>query len=176
MAEFLRFTLDVSPLDSTSYGLDGDFAFTEEGVGTSTSALTATATAIRQVFAIAETSANLSAEATATIINPETATAVFGELTATASSIISIIGIANSEFGGLIATANILPPPTQSTDSLTGSVQFIQPNVFVPQKEVQKPVNVVTANALSFNVFNAGATSVIEFSILEEDNELLLLM
>jgi hypothetical protein len=117
MAQFLRFQLDLSPLDSTSYGLDGDFAFTEEGVATASSSLTAT------------------------------------------------------------ANANVLPPsPTQSTDSLTGSVQFIQPNVFVPQKEVQKPVNVVTANALSFNVFNANATSVIEFSILEEDNELLLLM
>lgn len=119
MAQFLRFQLDLSPLDSTSYGLDGNFAFTEEGVATASSELTAT------------------------------------------------------------ANANVLPPsppPTQSTDSLTGSVQFVQPNNFIPKKEVQKPVNVVTANALSFNVFNANATSVIEFSILEEDNELLLLM
>jgi hypothetical protein len=176
MAQFLRFQLDVSPLDSTSYGLDGDFAFTEEGVGTSTSALTATATATRTTFTTANASASLTAQATATIINPDSANAILGELIATASSIISIIGIANSEFGGLIATANILPPPTQSTDSLTGSVQFVQPNNFIPKKEVQKLVNVVTANALSFNVFNANATSVIEFSILEEDNELLLLM
>jgi hypothetical protein len=117
MAQFLRFQLDLSPLDSTSYGLDGDFAFTEEGVATASSALTAT------------------------------------------------------------ANANVLPPsPASSTDSLTGSVQFVQPNNFILKKEVQKPVNVVTANALSFNVFNANATSVIEFSILEEDNELLLLM
>jgi len=117
MAQFLRFQLDVSLLDSLSNGLDGNFAFIEEGVATASSALTAT------------------------------------------------------------ANANVVPPsPTQSTDSLTGSVQFVQPNNFIPKKEVQKPVNFVTANALSFNVFHANAISVIEFSILEEDNELLLLM
>lgn len=176
MAEFLRFTLDVSPLDSPNYGLDGNFAFTEEGAGTSNSALTATATATRQTFATAEALATFAAEATATIINPDSATALLGGLSASASSVTTITGTATSEFGGLTASANVLPPPAPSTDALTGSVQFIQPNIFVPQQEVQKPVNVVTANALSFNVFNAEITSVIEFSILEEDNELLLLM
>ena len=176
MAEFLRFTLDVSPLDSTNYGLDGDFVFTEEGVGTSTSALTATASATRQTFATAEASASLIATATATIINPDSATALLGGLTATASSIISITASGSSDFGGLTASANILPPPAPSTDALTGSVQFVQPNKLIPQQEVEKPVNAVTASALSFNVFNAASTSVIEFSILEEDNELLLLM
>jgi len=176
MAEFLRFQLDVSPLDSTSYGLDGDFAFTEEGAGISNSALTATATATRQTFATAEALATFAAEATATIINPDSATALLGGLSASASSVTSITGTATSEFGGLTASANVLPPPAASTDALTGSVQFIQPSKFVQQQEVQKPVNVVTANALSFNVFNAETTSVIEFSILEEDNELLLLM
>lgn len=176
MAEFLRFTLDVSPLDSTSYGLDGDFAFTEEGVGTSTSALTATASAIRQTFATAQASASLTATATATIINPDSATAILGGLTASASSITSITASADAPLGGLSASANVLPPPAPSTDALTGSVQFVQPNKLIPQQEVEKPVNVVTASALSFNVFNSASTSIIEFSILEEDNELLLLM
>ena len=177
MAQFLRFTLDVSPLDSTSYGLDGNFAFTEEGVGTARSALTATATATRTTFATANASANLTAQATATIINPDSANAILGGLTASAAATRTTFGTATSDFGALLASANVLPPPTPSSDALTGSVQFIQPNNFVPQEEeVQKPVNVVTANALSFNVFNADATSVIEFSILEEDNELLLLM
>lgn len=176
MAEFLRFTLDVSPLDSTSYGLDGDFAFTEEGVGTSTSALTATASAIRQTFATAQASASLTATATATIINPDSATAILGGLAASASSITSITASADAPLGGLSASANVLPPPAPSTDALTGSVQFVQPNKLIPQQEVEKPVNVVTASALSFNVFNSASTSIIEFSILEEDNELLLLM
>jgi hypothetical protein len=173
MAEFLRFQLDVSPLDSTSYGLDGDFAFTEEGTGIASSALTATATATRTTFATADASASLTAQATATIINPDSATALFGGLTATAAATRTVLATATSDLGGLLANANVIPP---STDALTGSVQFIQPNIFVPKEEVQKPVNVVTGNALSFNVFNASATSMIEFSILEEDNELLLLM
>lgn len=176
MAEFLRFKLDVSPLDSTSYGLDGNFAFTEEGIGSSRSSLTATANATRQTFATAQSSASLTATATATIINPDSATALLGRLTATASSITSITASGSSNFGGLTASANVLPPPAPSTDALTGSVQFIQPNRLIPQQEVEKPVNVVTASALSFNVFSSASTSVIEFSILEEDNELLLLM
>jgi hypothetical protein len=176
MAEFLRFQLDVSPLDSTSYGLDGDFAFTEEGAGTASFVLTATATATRTTFATADASASLTAQATATIINPDSATALFGGLTATAAATRTVLATATSDLGGLLANANVLPPPAPSTDALTGSVQFIQPNIFVPKEEVQKPVNVVTGNALSFNVFNASATSMIEFSILEEDNELLLLM
>lgn len=176
MAEFLRFTLDVSPLDSTSYGLDGDFAFTEEGIGTSTSALTATASAIRETFATAEASASLTATATATIINPDSATAVLGGLSATATSITSIIASADAALGGLTASANVLPPPAPNTDVQTGFVQFVQPNKIVQEQEIEKPVNVVTASALSFNVFNSASTSVIEFSILEEDNELLLLM
>ena len=176
MAQFLRFTLDVSPLDSTSYGLDGNFAFTEEGVGSSSSRLTATASATRQTFATAQSSASLTATATATIINPDSATAALGGLSVAATSIISISASANATLGGLTASANVLPPPAPSTDALTGSVQFIQPNKLIPQKEVEKPVNVVTASALSFNVFNSTSTSIIEFSILEEDNELLLLM
>lgn len=176
MAQFLRFQLDVSPLDSTSYGLDGNFAFTEEGVGTANSALTATATATRTTFATATASANLTATATATIINPDSATALLGELIASANSITSIFASATAELGGLSASANVLPPPATSTDGLTGAVQFIQPNKFVPSKEEQQTINVVTASALSFNVFNAKSESIIEFSILEEDNELLLLM
>lgn len=176
MAEFLRFTLDVSPLDSTSYGLDGNFAFTEEGTGISVSALSATANATRETFATADASASLTATATATIINPDSGTALLGGLSASASSITSITASADAILGGLTASANVLPPPTPSTDGLTGSVQFIQPNKLIPKVEIQKPVNVVQSSALSFNVFNSASTSVIEFSILEEDNELLLLM
>ena len=175
MAQFLRFTLDVSPLDSTSYGLDGNFAFTEEGVGTSVSRLTATASATRQTFATANATANLTATATATIINPDSATAIFGGLSASGSSITTINASADAILGGLTASANVLPPPVPSTDALTGSVQFIQPNKFVPQ-ESSKSANIVTASGLSFNVFNAASESMIEFSILEEDNELLLLI
>ena len=101
---FLRFTLDVSPLDDEGYGLDGPgFAFTSDGVGVSTlGALTSAASSIT----IHEVSASAPLDgatgtATSLVTNPVSANAPLGGSYSNATAIVSVIATGGVSLGGL---------------------------------------------------------------------------
>jgi len=91
---FLRFTLDVSPLNDTGYGLDGEgFAFTSDGVGVSSlGALTSAASSVVIHNAVLDAPLNgATATATSLVTNPVGANAPLGGSYSNANAIVSVI-------------------------------------------------------------------------------------
>lgn len=176
---FLRFALDVSPLDDEGYGLDGEgFAFTSNGVGSAPlGGLQSTATGLPEPIVGAN--------------------APLGGSSSTANAIVSVIASSGSQLGGLTAqmTANGTVTVSASADlggltasvgreetpagSFGGGLAFVQPNFVQPQ--VVQEVALVPNHIISFADARLGrafasATSQIDFSITEDDAEILLLV
>lgn len=121
---------------------------------------------------------SLSASATAEVENLVVASALLGEVTATAAAVRTTFATATSSFGALVAEANTIPtPPTPELGSgQIGSPNYVQPNfpqVEIPQVE---PILATAMAQANFKGIKANAISRIEFSILEDDNEVLLLI
>jgi hypothetical protein len=201
---FLRFTLDVSPLDDEGYGLDGPgFAFTSDGVGVSTlGALTSAASSIT----IHEVSASAPLDgatgtATSLVTNPVSANAPLGGSYSNATAIVSVIATGGVSLGGLTASAtaadNIQATAQAALGGLNAQIvtvsqteggsfgnplmQFVQPNLELPKIEIPviepllPKVHYGFADALLGRAY-ASALSQIDFSIVEDDAEILAML
>lgn len=200
---FLRFTLDVSPLDSDGYGLDGEgFAFTSDGVATATlNALSAQVVAIDSHEVSASAPLNgATGTATSLVTNPVTANAPLGGSSSTANAIVSVIATGASVLGGLTATfraadtiqvtaqanlggldAQIVTVSQVEGGSFGAGIAYIQPNFVLPQVEptilepILPKIHFGFADALLGRAY-ASALSQIDFSIVEDDAEILAMM
>ena len=104
-----------------------------------------------------------------------TANATLGSLSATATARIDNIVSATATLGGLSAQANIPQAETAVVASF-GMPSFVQPNFTVPTPE-PKISNVILAGAsASLGVVRIQAISQIDFSVLNDDAEVLLLI
>lgn len=201
---FLRFTLDVSPLDSDGYGLDGSgFAFTSDGVGTAIlGALTSTASSItiQEVSASAPLN-GATGTATSLVTNPAGANAPLGGSYSNATAIVSVIATGDVSLGGLTANATAADNITATAQAALGGLnaqivtvskteggsfgnplmQFVQPNLQMPSIEIPviepllPKVHYGFADALLGRAY-ASALSQIDFSIVEDDAEILAML
>jgi hypothetical protein len=104
-----------------------------------------------------------------------TANATLGSLSATATARIDNIVSASAPLGGLLAQATIPQPETSVVGSF-GMPNFVQPN-FVALTPEPKIANVILAGAsASLGVVTIQAVSQIDFSVLNDDAEVLLLI
>ena len=104
-----------------------------------------------------------------------TANATLGSLSATATARIDNIVSATATLGGLSAQAIISQPETSVVASF-GMPNFVQPNFVAPTPE-PKIANVIVAGAsASLGVVRIQAVSQIDFSVLNDDAEVLLLI
>ena len=199
---FLRFTLDVSPLDSDGYGLDGSgFAFTSDGVGTAIlGALTSSASSItiQEVSASAPLN-GATGTATSLVTNPVGASAPLGGSYSNATAIVSVIATGEVSLGSLTANAtaadNITATATANLGGLSAQIvtvskteggsfgnplmQFVQPNLQTIEIPVIEPllpkVHYGFADALLGRAY-ASSLSQIDFSIVEDDAEILAML
>ena len=179
---FLRFALDVSPLDDTGYGLDGEgFAFTSNGVGSAPlGGLQSTATSLPTAIVGAN--------------------APLGGSYSSANAIVSVIATGGSQLGGLtgqmIANGTVTVSANANLGGLTAAVgreeipagsfgaglAFVQPN-FEPnyvqnlvQETAPVPNQIISFASARLGRAFASATSQIDFSITEDDAEILILV
>lgn len=124
----------------------------------------------------------LTATATAEVENLVSASAPLGGLTVTAASVVTTFATASSSFGSLVAEANTIPtpptPPTPEggTSAGAGMPNFVQPS-FPSVQEVEKVIATATAVAMAkIPALKANAIARIDFSILADDEEVLLLI
>ena len=104
-----------------------------------------------------------------------TANATLGSLSATATARIDNIVSATATLGGLSAQAIISQTETAVVGSF-GMPNFVQPNFVAPTPE-PKIANVIVAGAsASLGVVRIQAVSQIDFSVLNDDAEVLLLI
>lgn len=200
---FLRFTLDVSPLDNSGYGLDGEgFAFTSNGVGTATlNGLSAQVVAIDSHEVSASAPLNgATGTATSLVTASVSANAPLGGSSSTANAIVSVIATGASSLGGLNATlraadtirvtaqaalgglnAQIITVAQTEGGSFGPGIAYVQPNFFLPQVEpsilepILPKVHFGFADALLGRAY-ASALSQIDFSIVEDDAEILAML
>lgn len=178
---FLRFTLDTATLDG-GYGLDGEgFAFTSDGVGSSSlGGLTSTATSLPEPIVGAN--------------------APLGGSYSTANAIVSVIASGGSQLGGLTGQMTANGTVTVSANANLGELvamvgreetpagsfgsglAFVQPN-FEPnyvqnfvQETTPVPNHIVSFGDARLGKAYASAISQIDFSIVEDDAEVLLLV
>jgi hypothetical protein len=124
---------------------------------------------------------SLSASANSEVENLVVASALLGEVTATAAAVRQTFATATSSFGALVAEANTIPvPPTPPTPefsiSQSGSPAFVQP-FFPPVEQIKVEPIIATAMAqATLPSFTANAVARIDFSIIDDDNEVLLLL
>lgn len=177
---FLRFALDVSPLDDTGYGLDGEgFAFTSNGVGQSSlGGLQSTATSLPEPIVSANAplgSGHSTANAIVSVIasGGSQLGSLTGQMTANGTVTVS----AQANLGSLSASVGREEIPA---GSFGGGLAFVQPNFvqtepnFV-QNIVQVPSRITGFASSRLGRVRASATSQIDFSIIEDDAEILLL-
>ena len=103
-----------------------------------------------------------------------TASALLGGMTASALDVVTNTVTATANLGSMVATATI--PSNKNSGSIGPA--FIHPNVYVPElvkTEIVINTNygVAYTNLLSMK---ANATSRIDFSIMDDDSEVLLLI
>ena len=102
-----------------------------------------------------------------------TASASLGSVTGTATAEIDNIVAANAPLGALIAQATI-PQPTVQTAGSFGVPNYIQPNIITP--EIKQPKKIKGQAKTRLGAMKIQATSRIDFSVLNDDAELLLLI
>jgi len=124
----------------------------------------------------------ITASATAEVENLVSASAPLGGLTVTAAAVVTTFATASSSFGAMVAEANTTPiPPTPPTPEVgasagVGMPNFVQPN-FPTTQEVEKVIATATAVAMAkIPALKANALARIDFSILADDDEVLLLI
>jgi hypothetical protein len=104
-----------------------------------------------------------------------TASASLGSVTATATAEIDNIVAANAPLGALIAQATI-PQPTVQTAGSFGVPNYIQPNIITPEIQIKQPKKIKGQAKTRLGVMKIQATSRIDFSVLNDDAELLLVI
>jgi hypothetical protein len=104
-----------------------------------------------------------------------TANATLGSISATASVEIDNIVSASAPLGGLLAQATIPQPETAVVGSF-GMPNFVQPNFIAPTPEPKIPSVILAGASASFGVVRINAISQIDFSVLNDDAEVLLLI
>jgi hypothetical protein len=102
-----------------------------------------------------------------------TASASLGSVTATATAEIDNIVAANAPLGALIAQTTI-PQPTVQTAGSFGIPNYIQPNIITP--EIKQPKKIKGQAKTRLGAMKIQATSRIDFSVLNDDAELLLVI
>ena len=183
------FILDSSQLDGANV-LDGP-QFITVATGTATlGGLVASASADVQatVFAIASTElGGLTSTATATVVLSATASANLGGLVASAITAVAQDAVATANLGGLVATATAsdapAPPEPEPTPTPSGGRQYAAPRrkkietlpVSVEIPVIQPKRRYAVASA-TLGGASCTATSLITFSILDDDAEVLLLV
>jgi len=96
-------------------------------------------------------------------------------LNATATSTVTDVVGALAELGSLVATANV-PTSAAGLSGNGGKFNFVQPN-FVRVVEPEIKINIVSSKAISSLLgIKSTAISQIDFSIMEDDAEVLLLI
>ena len=197
---FLRFALDGSPLDDTGFGLgeSQDFVLDSSELDSVTYGLAPNAYAFESNGVASAPLGSLASTATSLPTAFVEANAPLGGSYSTANAIVSVSGAGSSQLGGLIAQAitngtvtvsananlgemlaHIQAIPTTEGGSFGPGLAFVQPN-FVPQEDfvpevVQVPSHIISFASSRFGRVRASATSQIDFSILEDDAEVLLL-
>ena len=105
-----------------------------------------------------------------------TASANLGSLTATALDVVTNTVTATANLGGMLATVVI---GSSNVTSNSGGPAYIHPTVYVPEV-IKEPIKVIqTINGVAYTnllSMKANATSRIDFSIMEDDSEVLLLI
>jgi hypothetical protein len=105
-----------------------------------------------------------------------TASADLQGLTATATAEVTNVVTATANLGGLLASATV---PQEQTGSSSTGYSFVQPNfpVVEPEPEIEIIIKTVLATAKTKMAgIKASAESRIDFSIIEDDAEILLLI
>ena len=105
-----------------------------------------------------------------------TASADLQGLTATATAEVTNVVTATANLGGLAAT--VVVPQEQTASSSTG-YSFVQPNfpAVEPEPQIEITIKTVVATAKTkMTGMKASAESRIDFSIIEDDAEILLLI
>jgi len=104
-----------------------------------------------------------------------TATANLGSSTASATAEITNVVSASANLGGLVATATI--PSDEVIPGSSGQPNYIQPNFPQIIEPVKITVSIKTATAKTkLGTISSKSTSRIDFSILDDDAEVLLLV
>jgi hypothetical protein len=104
-----------------------------------------------------------------------TANATLGSLSATATARIDNIVSASAPLGGLLAQATI-PQPESAVVGSFGMPNFVQPNFVLPRPEPKIPSVILAGASASLGVVRINAVSQIDFSVLNDDAEVLLLI
>ena len=104
-----------------------------------------------------------------------TATANLGSSTASATAQITNVVSASAPLGGLSASATV--PSGEVIQSQVGQPNYIQPNFPTIIEPVKITVSIKTATAKTkLGTLSSKSTSQIDFSILDDDAEVLLLV
>lgn len=177
---FLRFALDGSPLDDEGFGLDGPgFAFTSNGVASAPlNGLQSTARSLPTAFV--EASAPLGgsySSANAIVSVSASGGAQLGSLTGQMTTNGTVTVSAQANLGELVAAVGREEIPA---GSFGGGLAFVQPNFVQPEPNfvpnlVQVPNHIISFADARFGRVYASAYSQIDFSIIEDDAEVLLL-
>lgn len=102
-----------------------------------------------------------------------TASASLGSVTATATANIDNIVVANAPLGALIAQATIPQPVIQTAGSL-GTPNYIQPNIITTQ--IKQPKKIKAQAKTRLGAMKIQSISRIDFSVLNDDAEVLLMI
>jgi hypothetical protein len=104
-----------------------------------------------------------------------TASASLGSVTATAMAEIDNIVSANAPLGALVAQASIPQPTVQIAGSL-GVPNYVQPNIIIPEINIKQPKKIKGKAKTRLGAMKTQVTSRIDFSVLQDDAELLLMI
>ena len=104
-----------------------------------------------------------------------TASASLGSITVTATAEIDNIVAANAPLGTLIAQANIPQPASQTVGSI-GIPNYVQPNIMMPEIQIKQAKKIKAQAKTRLGVMKIQAISRIDFSVLNDDAELLLVI
>ena len=102
-----------------------------------------------------------------------TASASLGSATATATAEIDNIVAANAPLGALVAQASIPQPASAGS---VGHPNYVQPNIITPNIEIKQAKKIKAKAKTRLGAMKIQATSRIDFSVLNDDAELLLLI
>jgi hypothetical protein len=104
-----------------------------------------------------------------------TASASLGSISATATVAIDNIVVANAALGALLAQATIPQNRVETAGSL-GLPNYIQPNIITLETQIKQPKKIKAQAKTRLGAMKMQATSRIDFSVLDDDAELLLLI
>jgi hypothetical protein len=104
-----------------------------------------------------------------------TASASLGSISATATVAIDNIVAANAPLGALLAQANIPQDRVETAGSL-GLPNYIQPNIITLETQIKQPKKIKAQAKTRLGAMKIQAISRIDFSVLDDDAELLLLI